>query len=260
MVLLNDSKPNIVYFPDGTKLIRNTVINDNCITWKYDSEDELLTVLYLAAHCKSKGRKVELFMPYIPNARMDRIKKPDEVFTLKYFANLINSAGFHTVTVLDPHSPVSEALINRLHVFDSSYFIKKAIDRCKPDVLFFPDEGALKKYTAVNDWNMPYGFGVKKRDWRTGKIKSLKVEGFDDWDVKGEKVLIVDDICSKGGTFYHSATTLDEMGAKEIYLYVTHCENTISQGELLNTDLIKKIYTTDSIYRGDSEKVEVFNV
>ena len=69
--------------------------------------------------------------------------------------------------------------------------------------------------------------------------------------------LIVDDICSKGGTFYHSAKKLKELGAKNIYLYITHCENSILEGELINSDLITKIYTTDSIYTGKHELIEV---
>lgn len=39
--------------------------------------------------------------------------------------------------------------------------------------------------------------------------------------VKERNVLIVDDICSRGGTFYHAANALKEAGAKNIYLYVT---------------------------------------
>lgn len=39
---------------------------------------------------------------------------------------------------------------------------------------------------------------------------------------------------------------------------MTHCENTIKEGELLKDNgLIKKIFTTDSIYSLDEEKVEV---
>ena len=70
---------------------------------------------------------------------------------------------------------------------------------------------------------------------------------------------IVDDICSKGGTFYHSALKLKEFGATNIYLYVTHCENSIYDGELLkNNGLIEKIYTTDSILTNtESPKIEL---
>ena len=70
-------------------------------------------------------------------------------------------------------------------------------------------------------------------------------------------VLIIDDICSRGGTFLHSAKKLKECGAWDIYLYVTHCENTILDGELINSGLIKKIFTTDSIYTSENENIEI---
>lgn len=75
--------------------------------------------------------------------------------------------------------------------------------------------------------------------------------------IKGKNVLIVDDICSKGGTFYHSAKALKAAGANDVYLYVTHCENTIFKGELINSDLIKHIYTTRSVFTLAHEKITV---
>ena len=72
-------------------------------------------------------------------------------------------------------------------------------------------------------------------------------------------VLIVDDICSKGGTFYHSAKKLKELGADNIYLYITHCENSILEGELINSGLIKEIYTTDTIFTKEHELIKVLN-
>ena len=72
-------------------------------------------------------------------------------------------------------------------------------------------------------------------------------------------MLIIDDICSKGGTFYHSAKKLKELGAKNIYLYISHCENTILQGDLLTSGLIERVFTTDSIFTKSHEKIEVMN-
>jgi ribose-phosphate pyrophosphokinase len=125
-------------------------------------------------------------------------------------------------------------------------------------MIFYPDEGAMKRYSATTP--MEYAFGVKRRDWSSGKIKGLDVMG----DVKrfvGKDVLIIDDICSKGGTFYQSATKLKELGVNNIYLYVTHCENTIFEGELLEEeDLIEHIYTTESIFTGESEKIHIIKL
>jgi ribose-phosphate pyrophosphokinase len=62
---------------------------------------------------------------------------------------------------------------------------------------------------------------------------------------------------SRGGTFFHSAKKLKEMGAAEIYLYITHCENTILEGEVLTSGLVEKVYTTKSIFTKKHEKIEV---
>ena len=112
-------------------------------------------------------------------------------------------------------------------------------------VAFYPDEGSMKRYSGMI--NMPYAFGIKKRDWETGKIQGLDIINGD--LVKGKNVLIIDDICSRGGTFLHSAKALKEAGANRIFLYVTHAEKTMVEGEMYNNpDLVERIYTTDSIF------------
>jgi ribose-phosphate pyrophosphokinase len=73
--------------------------------------------------------------------------------------------------------------------------------------------------------------------------------------IPGSRFLIVDDICSKGGTFYHSAKKLKELGAAEVYLYISHCENSILQGEVLTSGLIEKVFTTDSILTERHHKI-----
>lgn len=84
------------------------------IVWNYESDAEMVVLYYITKHLKNAGFIVSLYMPYIPNARMDRVKNNDEIFTLKYFAEFINSLEFEAVYVRDPHSNVSCALINIL--------------------------------------------------------------------------------------------------------------------------------------------------
>lgn len=128
----------------------------------------------------------------------------------------------------------------------------------KPDVIYFPDEGACKRYVdldSVKESGLPVIFGIKKRDFATGKILGLDVVS--DIDLKGKKVLIVDDICSAGGTFKFSAMKLKELGASDVALYISHCEDNIQNGDLLKTDLISKIYTTDSILHISDPKIQI---
>lgn len=261
MITLNGKKVEIDSFPDGTLLLKEkdaAQYNHATIRWTYENDREFLALIYLTKHLRANHVEyIHLSMPYIPNARMDRVKNEEDVFTLKYFAEILNSLNFNSVSVLDPHSSVSEALINNLDVYTPFRYINKALDSIESltcPVLFYPDEGSMKRYSGM--YCMPYAYGIKNREWQTGKIIGLDVitNGI---DIAGKDILIIDDICSYGGTFLHSARKLKELGANDICLYVSHCENSILNGELIKSGLIKKIYTTDSIFTKEHELIEV---
>lgn len=253
MIKVNGIEIEQNHFPDKTLLIKvDPMLLTNpriVITWIYESDAELFTLICVKKHLEQwfENNCFELELPYAPHARMDRVKKMTDVFTLKYFCEVINSLNFIKVWVLDVHSNVSLALLNNVTEERPFYQINQILNQLKDEdpIMFYPDEGAMKRYSDM--FIMPYSFGIKKRDWATGKI-----EGFDlinPENVKDRNVLIVDDICSKGGTFYHSAKALKEAGAKNIYLYVSHLEDTVFDGELIKSDLIKKIFTSArSIY------------
>ena len=263
MIKLNGQIVEHGHFPDGTTLMKQMVShtmrqNGAKIEWFFENNEELIVLIYLTKHLRELGvNEIRLDLPYVPNARQDRVKNVEDVFTLKYFADIINYLGFNYVQIMDVHSSVGAALINRVIPCQPDAYITKAIMDCRPDMLFFPDEGAMKRYSSIAE--KEYAFGIKKRDWATGKIEGLDVAGCVD-KIKDSKILIIDDICSKGGTFYHSAKKLKELGAKEIYLYVTHCENTILDGEVLTSGLVEKVYTTNSIFTKEHEKIEVFEL
>jgi ribose-phosphate pyrophosphokinase len=269
MIKVNDSTVTVTHFPDGTQYLKFPVdalwsgLNDMpiMISWYYDSDEELFTLACVVDWVRrSRGSKriIKLDMPYVPNARMDRIKNPNENFSLKVFANFINSLEFDGVQVFNVHSNVSEALIENMCLVQPDWDVEHCIKVYNPDVIFFPDEGACKRYSdlrSMKESGLPVAFGIKKRDWKSGQILGLDVVS--DIDLTGKKVLIVDDICSAGGTFKFSAIKLKELGASDVALYVSHCEDNIQNGDLLKTDLISKIYTTDSILHIEDPKIEV---
>lgn len=271
MIKVNDKVVKLDRFPDGTLNIKGDPMlagDTILISWHYQDDAEFMAVSFLTKYYQVRGYKVELFLPYVPNARMDRIENAEDIVTIKYFGEMINSLGFEKVIVLDPHSNVTMAVIKNCIRLNTNKFANKVINNIMEIdnnklIMFYPDEGAMKRYSKESC--MPYCFGIKKRDWRSGKILGLDVFGMDAEEIKGKNILIRDDICSKGGTFYHAAKKLKELGAANIYLMVTHCENNIHNGEfgddkvdLLNTGLIKRVFTTDSIYTlGNSNMVTV---
>lgn len=265
-------------FPDGTQKIdlpleamyREITENKTVyITWLYESDKELFSLYCISKNIREHFPQLQqdLMMPYILNARFDRVKYSNECFTLKYFAQIINSLGFVRVIVTDPHSDVSTALINHVEVIRGASYITQTcskILKAEPSknlVIYFPDSGSLKRYSEFVSDDYPIVYGIKNRDWKTGEILGIEIHGDTDKLDENTAILMIDDICSKGGTFYYGSKELNKYGCKDMYLYVTHCENTILDGELLKEDsLFKKVFTTRSIFTKEHEKVEVLDL
>ena len=274
MIKVNGIEVKANTFPDHSMMLLDTPVgNTDCIKfeWYYNNDTELVELIYLVNHYRSLyglSTKMILFMPYIPNARMDRVKENKEVFTLKYFSNLINSLNFESVYVLDPHSNVSSALIDRVKVLDVSNYISRTIDYIREDddrncdfVIYFPDDGAYKRYKDIHCLDgMTKIYGQKVRDWKTGEILGLEIvdeerKKLEENSLEGKKILMIDDIISYGGTFYYSVLELKKYNPTLIYAYATHVETESlwdspkgKFGKLILNRTVERLFTTNSIY------------
>lgn len=249
-------------YPDRTVLLRFSCTDLTppvVIDWRYEYPNELIVLQFLVAHLNEHGYDdIILHMPYIPYARHDRAPSDEDLLLLKHFASIVNGLNFTSVQVLDPHSYVSQNLFKHIRIEQPTHFVEKALKDIQqqetiPVTLFFPDEGAMKRYGSA--YKQKYCFGIKKRDWETGEILGLDLAGHTE-SVAEHPILIIDDICSAGETFHYAAEKLKKVGAGNIYLWVTHCEETIYHGKLLmENSLIQHIYTTNSLVRPAHEKI-----
>ena len=166
-------------------------------------------------------KELELLLPYFPGARQDRVMVSGEPLTVKVYADLINAQGFQKVSVYDPHSEVTSALLNQVAVISNHEFVKKCIGDKKDYLLISPDGGALKKIYKVSQFlgGVPVIECSKIRDVKNGQLTGFTV--YSD-DLKNKPNFIVDDICDGGGTFLGLAEKLKEKNAGPIYLIVSH--------------------------------------
>lgn len=266
MIRVNGSEIDKKRFPDGTYLLHQEPVGEAEIEWVYEADEEAFQLYALTRHLRERGaKKLTLCLPFLPNARMDRVKREDEVFTLKYFCELINQLHFDSVEVWDVHSNVGAALLDRVRVLSPEKALNRVIDIIGREglVLYFPDEGALKRYGELFS-GLPLCYGRKKRDWESGKIQGLEIEK-GGVELRGKRVLMVDDICSYGGTFYYSTLALKEAGVGEIYSYATHTENSLFSEKskyrtLLEQGEVLRHYTTPSLKRVESKYVEEVSI
>jgi len=241
MLYLNDREIKFGKYPnlESYLSISDLDIKEfNYIKFVFESNEDLINLAILQEYINDMGAKTCLYITYMPYSRMDR-KNDVYSFSLKAICHLINSMGFGKVIVREPHSAATgDYLAN----FSQDNWIENCFEKiCKfshTASLFYPDFGALARYD-LQKVGLPVAYGKKTRDFTTGEIRKYEISGF----LQGN-VLIVDDICSKGGTFINASKEIrskfPNVGA--INLLVSYCEDNVFNGELF--DYIDRIYTS----------------
>ncbi len=195
-----------------------------------------------------KDKLKSLYIPYLPYERADR-QVLDKLPTVNAMVDIINLCGFKSVKILDAHNDVPlQSIENVQFVFPYTEWSEIA-KKHNINTICFPYDGAKNRYKHCIDDTKNIVTATKKRDLDTGIILSLEL---DNKINKGEKVLIIDDLCSKGGTFVLTANKLKEAGASEVYLFTSHCERTVYDGDLIKSGSpITKFYTLAPFLHGN---------
>lgn len=215
------------------------------ITHRIQSFNDMGTLLLATNALKNMGiKKLHVVLPYFPAARQDRLMVSGEPLSIKVYADIINAQNFESVTVFDPHSEVTPALLNNCRVIDNHKFIERVIQQLSDNLLLIsPDGGALKKIYKVAAYLQNYEVVEcsKSRNVKTGQLTGFKVYAE---DLQGKDCLIVDDICDGGGTFLGLAKELKAKNAGNLYLAISH--GIFSKGFDELEKHFTKIFTTDS--------------
>lgn len=209
------------------------------VEFKWENNDDILHLYFILSHIKNtdglSNSSINLIMYYMPYSRMDRSQN-NSCFTLKYISNLLNSVigDEDDVYILEPHSEVTTKLIKNSHRINIITPLMNKILQENPniDIICYPDKGAKARFDD-NSTSLPVIYCEKVRDFDTGKITGLELSNVEGLELKDKDILILDDLCSKGGTFYHTAKKLKQYNVGKIYLGVCHAEETITKGELL---------------------------
>jgi len=201
--------------------------------------------------------KLNVFIPYFPAARQDRVMVKGEPLSVKVYADLLNQLNLNKITIYDPHSEVTPAVLNNCEVITNHSFIQKVVSNLDKDILLIsPDGGALKKIYKVSEFlgGIPVVECSKKRNVKNGQLEGFRV--YED-DLQGKDCLIVDDICDGGGTFIGLAKELKKHNAGNLYLAVSH--GIFSKGLKELNQYFTKIFTTDSFKTIDEgiEQIEL---
>jgi ribose-phosphate pyrophosphokinase len=215
------------------------------ITTRINSFNDIGMLLMATDALRRMGvKKLHAVIPYFPAARQDRLMVPGEPLSVKVYADLLNAQQYESVTIFDPHSDVTPAVVNNVRAVSNHAFVQDCLQNVQDYILISPDGGALKKIYKLSEYlgGAPVTECTKKRDVATGRLTKFAVG---EADLHGKTCVIVDDICDGGATFTGLAEKLKEHNAGDIYLIVSH--GIFSKGTEVLAPFFKKIFTTDSV-------------
>lgn len=263
-------KYEMFYFPDGTPHIKldykalfskSRIDPETLVTIKWYGGDLMMLWEATDALRNLGARRIELFIPFFPGSRQDRINPeyPGEPLTARVIANLVNAQGYEKVTIVDPHSDVTPALIDNVRVKNLFNHHARCVYQIKEKtskklVLASPDAGAIKRTERFSKHMSAEINHTVLHCGKTRDVVSGKLSGFTspEGDLSDKHVIIYDDVMSGGGTFLGLAEHLAKTnGVTEFSLILSHSDfgNNIRKTLKNITSVFDMVYTTNSIQR-----------
>ena len=211
-------------------------------------------LVFLLDALKREKARINLLMPYFGYARQDRIAERGESLSAKVICDWLKSFRLNRIIVVEMHSPRLRKFLGYKNIVPYELIYPKAR---KSDVIVAPDKGTIHFVKKVSRaCRRPFITMLKSRPVKE-KVRIAMKGG----DVKGKKVLILDDMISTGSTIIEASRKLREKGAKEIYVFATH--GIFADGAIrrLERSPIKRIYVTNTVPRRiRSRKIKVMDI
>jgi len=247
--------------------IKEDVINKKAVivqSFSYPPDEHLMEFCLICDALKRLGaRKIIAVIPWLGYCVQDKVFRPGEPLSSKVIAKILQSLKINRIVTLDLHNETiagffdfSFTHLSATQVF-IDYFAQKKIGI---DSIISPDVGALKRATIfAQALNLPLTVINKKRNLITGKVSILGVNN----EVKGKKVLVVDDFISTGGTLIKTANFLKEKGAQKVYAAITHHFYVKRVQEKVDKSQLDQLFVTDTIKppeKINSKKLKIISI
>ena len=245
-------------YPDNTKYVIVKKITNN-LTFRLNTYEDLWILNQIHDVVKKANWKVTVTIPNLIDAQADRRFDIAQPFSLKLVLEFLKGMENFDYKIFHPHnSEVVEAILdNRVEIIDNHDFIYEVLAELKENygfnaydmedklILMSSDAGGFKPLMKLCDkinWKGEVYSASKSRKYEDGKSKLI--QQIDKQDFEGKDILIIDDICVKGGTFVGLAKMLKERNVGSLYLAVSHLTIPNPNPELVG--LYDTIFTTNS--------------
>jgi ribose-phosphate pyrophosphokinase len=244
-------------FPDGESQIelRDEVRDRHVCVIQSTSppvDQHLVELLMLADACLRAGaRRITGVIPYFGYARQDR-RGDRQSLGARVAADLVSSAGFERLFIVDAHSPALEGFLAPPVEHLSAVRLLAAAARplvSDDAVVVSPDYGGVKRVREfARLLGLPAAY-VQKMRISGHEVEAQRVFG----EVRGRTPVIVDDMLSTGATIEAAINALRDAGAAEpATVVVTHALLVGVARQTLSRLPIAHLIATDTVSPGDA--------
>jgi ribose-phosphate pyrophosphokinase len=203
-------------------------------------------LIMIDAMKRASADRITAVIPYYGYARQDRKVAPRAPISAKLVADLITTAGASRVLAIDLHAGQIQGFFNI--PVDNLFATPVLLEYIRRNyhgniVIVSPDTGGVERARAFGKRlgvNMAI---VDKRREGPNESSVMNIIG----DVKGAKVIVLDDMIDTAGTITQAAEALEAAGAVEISVCCTHPVLSGPAIERLEKSRIKEIIVTDTI-------------
>lgn len=207
-------------------------------------------LIMIDAMKRASATRITAVIPYFGYARQDRKAKARDPISAKLVADLITTAGADRVLTMDLHVPQIQGFFNIPvdHLLGapvlSNYLKDRIGDNVDEYVAVSPDLGSVTRArTFATRLGCPLAI-VDKRRQKANVSEVMNIIG----DVRGKKVILIDDMVDTAGTLCNSAQALiDKGGATEVIACATHGVLSGPAIERLQNSCIKELILLDTI-------------
>ena len=213
--------------------------------------DNLMELLVMIdAFKRASAGRITAVIPYFGYARQDRKAKPRDPISAKLVANMLTSAGADRVLTMDLHAaqiqgffdiPVDNLLGSPLFV---DYFKSRFGDDTENTMVVSPDVGSVARARAfAQKLGMTMAI-VDKRRQKANSSEVMSIIG----EVKGKRVILLDDMVDTAGSLCGAAAALVEKGgATEVYACASHGVLSGPALKRIEESVIKEVLFLDTI-------------
>ena len=262
-------KSEVTHFSDGEVAVslHESVRGSECFIVQSTStpvNDNIMELLIMIdAMKRASAARITAVVPYFGYARQDRKAKARDPISAKLVADLITTAGADRVLTMDLHAAQIQGFFNIPvdHLVGApilaNYFKEKINGKPDDYVVVSPDLGSV---TRARNFAARLGCSIAiidKRRPRPNECEVMSIIG----EVKGKKVILVDDMIDTAGTLCNAAQAVIERGgATEVYAGATHAVLSGPAIQRIKDSVMKEVVLLDTIHLTEDKMLDKFTI